>query len=106
MTTNLALPAFSTSRHNEYQNPSCTDNVFVVLAPITPTQGWPSGYGGQAVMIVIDPGIACPPPPTTPTSGHVGGELYTANKLAVLSPYLALISVVAVAAVVAKRKFT
>ena len=35
---------------------------------------------------------------------YVGGELYSANKLAVLSPYLALIGVVAVAAVVIKRR--
>jgi hypothetical protein len=41
--------------------------------------------------------------PSNPTQ-HVGGELFTANKLVVLSPYLALISVVAVAAVLVKRK--
>jgi len=35
-----------------------------------------------------------------------GGELFSANKLALISPYLALISVVAVAAVVVKRKLT
>ncbi len=35
---------------------------------------------------------------------YVGGELFTANKLAVLSPYLALIGLVAVAAIVAKRR--
>ncbi len=36
---------------------------------------------------------------------HVGGELFTANKVAVLAPYLmALISIVAVAAVVIKRR--
>jgi hypothetical protein len=35
---------------------------------------------------------------------YVGGELYTANKLAVLSPYLALFSVVAVAAGLVKRR--
>jgi len=44
---------------------------------------------------------------STPNPYHyVGGELFTANKLAVLSPYLALIAVVAVASIVAKRKFT
>jgi len=43
-------------------------------------------------------------PPTPPQ--HVGGELYSANKLALLSPYLALISVVAVAAVLVKRRRT
>ena len=37
-------------------------------------------------------------------SGYVGGELFSANKLAVLSPYLALFSVIAVAAVLVKRK--
>jgi hypothetical protein len=42
------------------------------------------------------------PVPSTPQ--HVGGELYSANKLAVLSPYLALLSVVAVAAVLVKRR--
>ena len=35
---------------------------------------------------------------------HVGGELFSANKVAVLSPYLALFSVVAVAAVIVKRR--
>ena len=45
------------------------------------------------------------PPPEGPNL-HVGGELFTANKLAVLSPYLALISVVAVAAVVVKCRRT
>lgn len=35
-----------------------------------------------------------------------GGQLFSANKLAVISPYLALISVVAVAAIVVKRKLT
>ena len=43
-------------------------------------------------------------PLSTPT--HVGGELFTVNKLAVLSPYLALISVVAVAAVLVERRRT
>lgn len=37
---------------------------------------------------------------------YVGGEVFTVNKLAVLSPYLALIGVVAVAAILAKRKLT
>ena len=37
---------------------------------------------------------------------YVGGELFAANKLAVLSPYLALIGVIAVASIVAKRKST
>ena len=45
------------------------------------------------------------PAPSNPYQ-HVGGEVFTANKLAVLSPYLALISVVAVAAVVVKRRRT
>ena len=40
-------------------------------------------------------------PPNPPQ--HVGGELFSANKLAVLAPYLALFSVVAVAAVLVKR---
>jgi len=44
-------------------------------------------------------------PPSGP-SGYVGGELFSANKLAVLSPYLALISVVAVAAVVVRKKLS
>jgi len=35
---------------------------------------------------------------------HVGGELFTANKLVVSSPYLALIGVVAVAFVLLKRR--
>ena len=37
-------------------------------------------------------------------SGYVGGELSSANKLAVLSPYLALISIVAVAAFALKKR--
>lgn len=41
--------------------------------------------------------------PSNPTQ-HVGGELFTANKPAILAPYLALISVVAVAAVVIKHR--
>jgi hypothetical protein len=45
-----------------------------------------------------------PSPPSTPY--HVGGEVFSANKLAVLSPYLALISVIVVAAVAVKRKPT
>jgi len=45
-----------------------------------------------------------PSEPTDPQ--HVGGELFSANKLAVISPYLALFSVVAVAAVVVKRRRT
>jgi hypothetical protein len=44
-----------------------------------------------------------PGPPAGP-SGYVGGEVFSANKLAVLSPYLALISIVAVAAVLVKRR--
>ena len=41
--------------------------------------------------------------PSNPTQ-HVGGQLFTANKLVVLSPYLALIGVVTVAAFVLKRQ--
>jgi hypothetical protein len=37
---------------------------------------------------------------------YVGGEVFSADKLVVLSPYLALISVVTVAAVVVKKKLT
>ena len=44
--------------------------------------------------------------PQTIPPRYVGGEVFSANKLAVLSPYLALISIVAVAAVVVKRKLT
>ena len=40
-------------------------------------------------------------------SGYVGGEVFSANKLSVLAPYLiGIFSVVAVAGIVAKRKFT
>jgi len=42
--------------------------------------------------------------PVPPVPQPVGGELFTANKLAVLSPYLALFTIVAVAAVVVKRR--
>jgi len=46
-----------------------------------------------------------PPPPTlVPRPRFVGGEVFSTNKLAVLSPYLALFSVVAVAAIVVKRR--
>jgi len=44
-------------------------------------------------------------PPTSPP-GYVGGELFSANKLAVLSPYLALIGVVALAAFLVRRRKT
>ena len=44
-------------------------------------------------------------PPSNPYH-YVGGELFSANKLAVLSPYLAFFTIVAVAAVVVKRKLT
>jgi len=44
-----------------------------------------------------------PAPPAAP-GGYVGGEVFSANMLAVLSPYLALFSVVAVAAVLVKRR--
>ena len=47
-----------------------------------------------------------PAPPPGPVPQHVGGQVFSANKLAVLSPYLALLSVIAVAAVVAKRMLT
>ena len=40
----------------------------------------------------------------TPQPSHVGGVITPANKLALLSPYLALTSIVAVAAFVLKRR--
>jgi len=50
--------------------------------------------------------IACNQRQQAPSNPYyyVGGELFSANKLAVLSPYLALFSVIAVAAVLVKRK--
>ena len=44
------------------------------------------------------------PQTTPPTPRHVGGEVFSANKLAVLSPYIALIGVVAIAAVAFKKR--
>ena len=45
-----------------------------------------------------------PAPPEGPNN-HVGGQLFTANKVAVLAPYLiGIFSIVAVAAVVVKRR--
>jgi hypothetical protein len=46
----------------------------------------------------------CPEQPYTPQ--HVGGEVFSANKLTVLSPYLALITLVAVAVVVVRSRRT
>ncbi|MEM2942914.1 MAG: hypothetical protein QXT81_05790 [Candidatus Bathyarchaeia archaeon] len=61
----------------------------------------------------VDPGtyeVTCnqyqPQPTPTTAPRPVGGEVFAANKFVVLSPYIALISVVAVAAVVIKRKLT
>ena len=46
-----------------------------------------------------------PSPPEGPNN-HVGGELFAVNKLAVLAPYLlGIFGIVAVASIVAKRKF-
>ncbi len=56
------------------------------------------------IRAVVDQ-VFAPSPPSGP-SGYVGGEVFSANELAVLSPYLALISIVAVAAVVIKRRKT
>jgi hypothetical protein len=52
-------------------------------------------------VLVSEPSVA----PSNPYH-YVGGELFSANKLAILAPYLALIGIVAVAAIFAKRKLT
>jgi hypothetical protein len=52
-------------------------------------------------------GVAKQRAPTTPSNpgGYVGGDVFAANKISVLAPYLiGIISVVAVAAVVIKRR--
>jgi len=72
-----------------------------VIYPVQDAQGVYEVYlDWVAVKVYYDSGES------TPSNGprYVGGELYCANKLAVLSPYLALISIVAVAAVLVKRR--
>jgi hypothetical protein len=66
---------------------------------------------GQSTPTPVDPVpyvVTCNQLSRAPSNPYhyVGGELFAANKLAVLSPYLALLSVVAVAAIVVKRKLT
>jgi len=56
----------------------------------------------QPSMLRLTTTTATQPVPSVPQP--VGGELSTANKLAVLSPYLTLLTIVAVAAVVVKRR--
>ena len=77
-------------------------------APLPPSIDIQLDAGGATEEYTIDPTpLVCnqhPPGPSTPYH-YVGGELFTADKLAVLSPYLALIGVVAVGAIVAKRKW-
>jgi len=81
-------------------------------AQVTDKDGQTNYYRGVwsdtvAFDVTVWPGAAKQqprPPPSNPT-GHDGGQAFSANKLALLSPHLALIGVVAVVAIVAKRKF-
>ena len=76
-------------------------------APLPPSIDIQLDAGGATEEYTIDPTpLVCnqhPPGPSTPYH-YVGGELFSANKLVVLSPYLALFGVVAVAAVALKRR--
>ena len=75
-----------------------------VTIDITPDVPGEPAYGEIGpTPLVINQHV--PAPPSGP-SGYVGGEVFTANKLAVLSPYLALIGLVAVAAFVLKKRKT
>jgi len=77
-------------------------------APLPPSIDIQLDAGGATEEYAIDPTpLVCNqhsgPPPEGPNN-HVGGEVFSANKLVVLSPYLALIGIVAVAAIVIKRR--
>ena len=67
---------------------------------------WPAGMGTEHVGDVNYWGLLNSKQQSRAADPYryVGGELVTANKLAVLSPYLALIGVVAVAAVLVRRR--
>ena len=56
--------------------------------------------------VMVSNGVVEQREPTTPSgpSGYVGGEVFSANKLAVLSPYLALIGLVGVISTVVAVK--
>ena len=74
---------------------------------ITLGDGYLSIDGLENNIIPPDFVLTCNQLSRTPSNPYyVGGEVFSANKLTVLSQYLALISVVAVAAVVVKRKLT
>ena len=68
----------------------------------TSPPSWNSYPGNFIIRAEVDPIMK--PVPSGPQ--HVGGEIFAANKLAMLSPYLALIGLVAVAAIFAKRRLT
>ena len=81
------------------------------------TNAYPSGRGIRvsvpsdtidfAFRTYADPSLPAPSEPPSNPTGHVGGSLFTANKAVILAPYLmALFSVIAVAAVLVKKKFT
>ena len=63
-------------------------------------EGTIDSYGVNLIEGTVNQGQQAPSNPYH----YVGGELFSANKLAVLSPYLAFFTIVAVAAVVVKRK--
>ncbi len=89
--------------------------AFKCLAPGQATLGLPDALtdeGGQGLTLIIIsqggvydvtayPGVAeqRQPAPSNPYH-YVGGELFTANKLAVLAPYLALIGLIGVVSTV------
>ncbi|OGD54499.1 hypothetical protein A3K80_08845 [Candidatus Bathyarchaeota archaeon RBG_13_38_9] len=64
--------------------------------------GDPSDENWYEAAIALNPATRPVPNPYH----YVGGEVFSANKLAILSPYLALFSVVAIAAIIVGRKLT
>lgn len=64
-------------------------------------------FTGHAAWGYLDGIEVSRPPAPRSTNPYVGGELFTANKVAVVAPYLiGILSVAAVAAVVVKKKLT
>ncbi|MEM2228297.1 MAG: hypothetical protein QXR82_05815 [Candidatus Bathyarchaeia archaeon] len=63
---------------------------------------WPEGSDAD----VASTKILVPPPPSPPPTRppYVGGEFYSINKLVILAPYLALISLISMVAVAVKKR--
>jgi len=81
---------------------SSAGTIFLSLSPVTQQNFDPIDILPPNYVVTCNQLSRAPSKPYH----YVGGELFTTNKLAVLSPYLALIGVVAVAAVLIKRKLT